>query len=244
MKNIAYNEYKKKSSVLVNFTHTCSRFCTNCGSPLEADDFFCSECGNKIELDESTVNVASVAKIEDNGTDNPSSEEHASVVISPDRLASILQTNRIKTGEEIDESRRLHRLPGSLEKIGQVEKAKLKETAVSGYYVHEDSDMTQYLVIDTIQGNYIKASVKTLFANGGYSCEFYEGNLSGDDLHLHIVDSDLHPPPDELVFFSGSAQRIHHIINLSENFDGIVNDKKIIGSFAGHFNKYVVFRKC
>ena len=64
------------------------KYCIECGSPLELGDVFCSECGSKIQQEE----VVSIEKEE-------SIIEEKTVSISSDRMASILQTNKLKAGE-------------------------------------------------------------------------------------------------------------------------------------------------
>lgn len=211
------------------------RFCANCNSPLEDDDLFCSECGCKIEQEESAITIE----------DDEEVKEQMPAFISSDRMASILQTNRIKAGAMEDDFRNVYPFNAIVANAIQTKNAKLEEkSSLLGYYVHTDSYMTQYFIIESIQGNCVKALVKTLFDNGSYSTEFYEGTLSDGNLQLQIVDSDLHPLPDELQFFFGTTQMVHHSIKLSENFVGIVREDAILGSFAGQFSKAVVFRKC
>ena len=76
------------------------------------------------------------------------------------------------------------------------------------------------------------------------STEFYEGILSGNELHLHMVNSDLQPPATELDFSGNSIKPLRYIIQVSENFDGIINENTISGMFKGQFNNSVVFKKC
>ena len=272
---------------------TCNRFCENCGSPLEADDLFCSECGCKAEQEENAIKIEADEEAEEAQGQKPP-------VIPSDRMASILQTNRIKMGEAEDEFKNAPMLHDILENAAQKKNAKEddkeaksqktapalpdsralvpmancaaldmakdesqnlfadmlanvakkknalagKKSALLGHYVHKASDMTQYLVIESIQGNCVKASIKTIFDNGSYATEFYEGTLSGDSLHLQITDSDLHPFPDEMKVLSDAVYTVHHSIMLSENFDGTVGEDAIFGSFSGQFSKSVVFRKC
>lgn len=212
------------------------KYCIECGSPLELGDVFCSECGSKIQQEE----VVSIEKEE-------SIVEEKTVSISSDRMASILQTNKLKAGELSEDFTKpdLSLLINGIETEEQKAIKQLEEkTKLFGYYIHTNSYMTQYLIIENIQNDNVKASVKTTFSNGGYSTEFYEGTLSGNELHLHMVDSDLHPPAAELDFSGNSIKPIRYVIQVSENFDGIVNENTISGTFKGHFNNSVVFKKC
>lgn len=212
------------------------KYCIECGSPLELGDVFCSECGSKIQQEE----VVSIEKEE-------SIVEEKTVSISSDRMASILQTNKLKAGELSEDFTKpdLSLLINGIETEEQKAIKQLEEkTKLLGYYIHTNSYMTQYLIIENIQNDNVKASVKTTFSNGGYSTEFYEGTLSGNELHLHMVDSDLHPPASELDFSGNSIKPIRYVIQVSENFDGIVSENTISGMFKGHFNNSVVFKKC
>ena len=216
-----------------------TRFCTNCGSPLEADDLFCSECGSKIEQEENAVTIE----------EGESVQEQAPAIISSDRMASILETNRIKAGERTGEMKKFV-LPDISDKsesknlaVRQSATQKQKSSIV-GHYVRMDAQMTQYLVIDAVQGTCVKASVKTIFSAGGFSTEFYEGTLTGDNLHLHMVDADMHPLPDEVHVLFGETRTVHHSIKRSEEFDGVFQNDTISGSFSGEFSTSASFRKC
>ncbi|MBP3367039.1 MAG: zinc-ribbon domain-containing protein [Treponema sp.] len=212
-----------------------SRFCTNCGNPLEDDDLFCSECGYKVEQEESAITIEEDEK----------AQEQKPAHISSDRMASILQTNRIKMGIAENDFRNANSFNDIVANAIQTKDAKIeKKSSLLGHYIHRDSYMTQYFIIESIQGNCVKALVKTIFDNGSYSNEFYKGTLSDGNLHLQIVDSDLHPLPDKLQFFFGTTNMVHHSIKLSENFDGTVREDAILGAFTGQFSKSVVFRKC
>ena len=200
-----------------------TRFCTNCGTPLEKDDLFCSECGNKIELEENVVAI-----------------EEKPVNISKDRMSSILETQNLKKGK-INNTAKKKDLPEHL-KIKTL--PELKKINLNGNYVSYDTYMTQYLTIESIQESIVKASIKTIFDKGGYSTEFYQGTFVDNHLHLSMVDSDLHPLPDDFIPFLGENNTVHHTIKTSEVFDGIVNGDIITGSYAGQFSKNVTFKKC
>lgn len=230
-------ESAQKKERAATDARACARFCTGCGSPLEPGDLFCPECGGKVEQEEAASTTEEGGQI----------LEREPVAISPDRMASILQTGGLKRGELADGfmNSALPAVANGTEARGLHGRRSLgKRTALSGYYVHRDSCMTQYLVIESVHGSGVKASVRTTYVNGGYSTEFYEGTFSGNELHLRMVGSDLHPPPDELRFSPDAVGTVRYVIRLSEKFDGIVGDGLISGSFSGHFSKFVVFRRC
>lgn len=220
----------QKKNEPLNDEEIFNLYCTNCGAPLEKGDLFCSECGTKAE--------ENIIKMEEESS-APLQEEKP-VNISKDRMSSILETQNLKKGiinstakkKDVPELLKIKTLP------------ELKAINPIGNYVSYDSYMTQYLTIESIQENIVKASIKTIFDKGGYSTEFYQGTFVDNHLHLSMVDSDLHPLPDDFIPFLGENNTVHHTIKTSEIFDGIVNDDIITGSYAGQFSKTVTFKKC
>lgn len=192
-----------------------SRFCIHCGAPLEAGDVFCCECGTKIE--NKAVGEGCIENYR----------------ITSDRMASIIETSSIKAGEMIEVPRKSEFIDGSLNTAINKHTLKnhLEKMLLPGYYVYKGRNMTQYLSIDDVQGNTVRATVKTNFSNLSYCTEFYEGTFSDGRLVLHITDSDLHP-------ISGLS------IMLSEVFTGDVVENSISGKFTGEFSNSVVFKKC
>lgn len=227
----------QKKDLISSKLQPYAKFCTNCGHQLEADDLFCDECGTKIEQVESVI----IAETEEKNI-----EEHP-LSISSDRMASILETNKIKSGEIEEEQRKTAISAISIVTETKDVKAKkeLEEKAkLLGYYVHKNSYMTQYLIIENIEGKNVFATIRTTFEKGGYSTEFYQGLLNNNEIHLHLVDSDLHPPPTELKFLDNGIIPVNYTIYTSEQFDGVIDDEKISGAFKGHYSKTVVFKKC
>ena len=207
-------------------TSPTKRVCSHCGAELDDDNLFCIECGAKIEplVQEMAQNRAQ---------EIAANKETSNDEIPSDRMASILETTKIKAGE----------IPSELKRLSPLAEAPLSDTrAISlsapqkkslspGSYVYNGQNMTQYLFINDIRGNMVSAFVKTNFTNLSYSTEFYEGTFSNGELKLHIINSDLHP--------------IHGLsIKLSENFTGTVGENSISGSFTGEFSNSVIFRKC
>ena len=213
------------------------KFCIDCGSPLELGDIFCSECGCKIQEEEFVVSIErNVEVIEENP-----------VIILSDRMASILQTNKLKVGEFSEDFIKpdLSIFANGIETDEQKAIKQLEEKAkFLRYYVYKNSYMTQYLIIENIENDNVRASVKTTFSNGGYSTEFYEGTLSEKKLLLEMVASDLHPPTPDLEFSGNSIKPVRYVIQTSEHFAGIIGKNEITGTFTGHFSDSVVFRKC
>lgn len=227
----------QKKDLISSKLQPYAKFCTNCGHQLEADDLFCDECGTKIEQVESVIIEETKEK---NIEKNP-------VNISSDRMASILETNKIKSGKIEEEQRKTAISAISIVTETKDVKAKkeLEEKAkLLGYYVYKDSYMTQYLIIENIEGKNVFATIRTTFENGGYSTEFYQGLLNNNEIHLSMVDSDLHPPPTELKFLDNGIIPVNYTIYTSEQFDGVIDDEKISGAFKGHYSKTVVFKKC
>ena len=214
----------------IHFSHTndIPRFCIHCGSPLEVGDVFCCECGSKIE----NTATADDTKKTEKGIEN--SNIAFITKVPSDRMASILETSKVKSGEISNDYHKpelaLTRLFTKANTNKDVVKKTLDIKQLHGYYIYKGLNMTQYLSIDDVQDNSIKATVKTNFTNLSFSTEFYEGSFSDGKIILHITHSDLHPIP------GGS-------IKLSETFTGEIGENEILGNFTGEFSNSVVFKK-
>lgn len=215
------------------------KFCIHCGSPLEDEDVFCVECGEKIENDYEEESL------------KKSDEKIVAPKISSDRMASILSTKvhalsqiSATDAEQVsNESKKIKEYFDSKEKQSQelreiiTEKTPLK----LGYYVFKDKEKIQYLIINSITGTTVSASVKTTFTSGSYSTENYIGTITGSHLTLDICGSDLHPLPDRIRTTSTSILRVSQTIGIAESFSGTVLNDQISGSFSGEFSQDVVF---
>ena len=215
------------------------KFCIHCGSPLEDEDVFCVECGEKIENDYEEELL------------KKSDEKKVAPKISSDRMASILSTKvhalsqiSATDAEQVsNESKKIKEYFNSKEKESQelreiiTEKTPLK----LGYYVFKDKEKIQYLIINSITGTTVSASVKTTFTSGSYSTENYIGTITGSHLTLDICSSDLHPLPDRIRTTSTSILRVSQTIGIAESFSGTVLNDQISGSFSGEFSQDVVF---
>lgn len=213
-KDLDSEKYKSIKLGKLRSDNGTPRFCIHCGAPLEDGDIFCCECGTKIENEVIDKDNREIPRI------------------SSDRMASIIETSKIKTGEVIEASRKSKDIDESLNKASneQVLRKPLEKVLLPGYYVYKGKNMTQYLSIDDVHGNTVKATVKTNFSNLSYCTELYEGSFSDGRLILHIIASDLHP-------ISGLS------IRLSEDFTGDVVENTISGNFTGEFSNSVVFKK-
>ena len=217
-------EICEKKTTSVPYKKKYNRYCTNCGFPLEDEDVFCIECGSKNQYEESDSTIEKVEYC----------KEHDTAGISPDRMISILETAKLKSGQMSDEFRKKHLsfcdsfFSGKTVKLeSMVQKSSLSPS----YYVYKDDIMTQYFSIDNVQGCLVKASVKTKFNNLSYSVEFYEGSIADNILSLHITSSELHP-------INGIS------IKLSEELSCLIGEKSIFVNFKGEYSNSVVFKKC
>lgn len=230
-------EAQKKREEIKNIHTERPRFCIHCGAPLEDDNDFCTECGERIEnevsVEEETGEESAVTK-----------ESRPAPKISSDRLASIMETARVKSGGVTDEFKKNK---VEAEKANQLSIAKLtaqtKSTLKTGYYVHKDSEKTQYLIIKSVCGKSVSASVKTTFNDGGYSTEHYTGTISGDNIELNVLGTDLHPLPNQRWETMTGITTVTHSIRVSEHFSGTFSEDKIAGNFSGEYNQFVVFTK-
>lgn len=229
-KNTAENQ--KRQEEFRQIRNERPKFCIHCGAPLEDEDEFCTECGEKIEnelaVEETVEATASSTEI-----------QPAQKIIS-DRLASIRETALVKSGGVIDEFRK-NKIEA--EKKNQISVAESKSALKTGYYVHKDSEKTQYLIIESICGCYVTASVKSTFNNGGYSTEHYTGTINCDNIELSVSETDLHPLPNKRLETMTDITTVTHSIKVSEHFSGTVFENRITGNFSGHFNQYVTFVK-
>ncbi|MBR6914382.1 MAG: zinc ribbon domain-containing protein [Treponema sp.] len=233
-KNAAENQ--KRQEEFRQIRNERPKFCIHCGAPLEDEDEFCTECGEKIESElavEETVEESAASK-----------ESSPAPKISSDRLASIMQTTRVKSGGITDEYRKnkLEAEKANLQALAE-STAHSKSTLKTGYYVHKDSEKTQYLIIESVGGNYVSASVKTTFLDGGYSTEHYTGTVSEDNIELSVSETDLHPLPNKRLETMTDITTVTHTIQVSNHFSGTFSDDRIIGNFSGGFSQFVVFTK-
>lgn len=215
------------------------KFCIHCGSPLEDEDVFCVECGEKIENDYEEESL------------KKSDEKKVAPKISSDRMASILSTKAhalsqisATDAEQVsNESKKIKEYFDSKEKQSQelreiiTEKTPLK----LGYYVFKDKEKILYLIINSITGTTVSASVKTICTSGSYGTENYIGTITGSHLTLDLCNSDVHPRPDEIHITSTSISRVSHTFLIGEKFSGSVLDDQISGHFSGEYSQDVVF---
>ena len=243
---IRHSERSEESSQFNNIHTERPKFCIHCGARIEDENDFCTECGAKIELEvfESEENKENQSEIPEQKSPVPA--------ISSDRMASIAETAARKFGPKADGLKKFHKTVW-MEKglASQSETASAKNKLINTMYVHKDSAITMYLKIQDINGNNIRASIKSIFANGSYATEIYTGTLNGEEISLNITDYDLHPLPDETqTSYSETRTQIlvctnitTHEILTSSSFSGIVTDDTIAGTFSGEFSGFCVFNK-
>lgn len=226
------DESQKKQEKFKKISNEYPKFCIHCGAPLEDDNEFCTECGTKIESELAF---------------NESVSEKASLPpqkICSDRLASIKETAYVKLGGLTDEFRK-NKLES--EKANQLSVAKLsaqmKSTLKTGYYIHKDSEKTQYLIIENVCGNSVIASVKSTFYDGSYSTEHYTGTISAGSIELSISETDLHPLPNQRWETMTDITTITNSIRVSDHFSGTFSENKIAGNFSGEFSTFIVFTR-
>jgi hypothetical protein len=231
-------------------------FCIHCGSPLEEGNDFCTECGKRIENEfvyEEDTEKESVAE----------SRSLSPSKIASDRMASIKETEQVKSigginlfkqakeKTEVSKSTEQAKSSGGINLFNQAkektEVSKSTEQAKSplktGWYIHKDKKRTKYLIIESVVGNSVTATVKTLFSDGSYKTEHYTGSLLGDSLSLRVSKTDLHPLPDERWETQSHITTVTHTILICNNFSGTVSEDKIAGNFSGEFSAFIVFTR-
>lgn len=206
-------------------------FCIHCGSPLEEGNDFCTECGKRIENEfvyEEDTEKESVAE----------SRSLSPSKIASDRMASIKETEQVKSIGGINLFKQAKEKT-EVSKSTEQAKSPLK----TGWYIHKDKKRTKYLIIESVVGNSVTATVKTLFSDGSYKTEHYTGSLLGDSLSLRVWKTDLHPLPDERWETQSHITTVTHTILICNNFSGTVSEDKIAGNFSGEFSAFIVFTR-
>ena len=228
-------ESQKKQVEFKNIHTERPKFCIHCGAPLGEDNDFCTECGEKIESEvsvEEDISEKSAQPV----------EKRPAPKIGSDRMASIMETKRVKEGGLSDE---LKKSWNEFKRENQQISVKAHEKSVlkTGYYINTNSERTKYLIIENITGSSVSATIKTTFKNGSYKTEHYDGYLLGDNLSLSVSETDLHPLPDEFVRTEDGTATLTHSIKVGNHFSGTVSEDKIAGNFSGEFSEFVVFTK-
>lgn len=194
-----------------------SRFCICCGARLASEDIFCMNCGARIEEE----------AVEQEETVTPTETVSK---ISNDRMASIAETTARKFGAAPDFLLRTQQNEKEKEKNSTLQLAVPEQKKFEPFevYVNKMASQTMYLKIENITGSTVKVSIKTVFNDGSYGIENYDGVLSGIGLTLRL---------------SNYSLNTQYQFKLGESFLGIVEGDTISGSFAGEFTAYCVFKK-
>lgn len=193
------------------------RFCIYCGFPLEDDNEFCTECGARIE--EETEKAEKETDSVENIIEKKSTQQ--SLKISADRMASIKETELVKSGNAADEFKKRKK-----------ELKKQKTELLSGNYVYKYHKGTMYLSIENIIGSKVSATIKAEYSGGSYAIENYSGTFTDNRLELYLTNAELYSGP-------------RYVIRRSDSFSGTFSDNKISGEFKGQQHKTysVVFEK-
>lgn len=240
---------RKQNPQFNNIRTERPKFCIHCGARLEDENDFCTECGAKIEAEvfESEENAENC----ENQSES-TKQKYPVPAISSDRMASIAETTARKFGAKADEFKKLQQTSQTEKGLTiQSKTASSKNKLINAMYVHKDSQKTMYLEIQNVNGKNVRASIKTLFSNGGYATEIYMGTIDGDEISLTISDYDLHPLPKETqTSYSETSTKISvhtrtttHNILVGTSFSGIVTEDTISGTFSGEFTGFCVFRR-
>lgn len=227
---------QKKKEKFTNLRTERPKFCIYCGAPLEDDDEFCTECGAKIESELAVEEESAISK-----------ESSPAPKISSDRLASIMETARLKSGGLSDE---FSKNKIDAEKADQRAIAKSSSKAKSilktGYYIHKSSEATRYLLIESVTGSSVQLTVRSMFSDGGFKNEKAVGRFAGNEFSFVVRNSDVHPLPEEFRDTPTSTTRITHIIHETKSFYGIFDEDTISGTitFITGQTQFIVFTKC
>lgn len=218
-------------------------FCTNCGAKLPEGSFFCDECGTKVESEEETS--ANTEKVNE-PAENLTSKK---IEISKDRM------NAIKYGRDnfkptFSRDFKLFNRENEKKELALTkEKTESEKRKILGYYTRTDKELTEYIVIENVNGTSISGYVNLQFYDSSYGKHFFEGEISGDNLSIKIINSDLHPLPDQREvskdgdFFTTTITKT--TIKQRYNFSGTIDEGTIAGTWTGdRLEKFTVYKKC
>lgn len=214
----------KKQNVIVERTiHSQNqRFCKICGAPLDEGDLFCIQCGWKIDFSDEQ------------------NDEKSEIKISSDWLNAAKRQQQNGLEDELKSQRKeLEKFKPKDEKQEKDEKSSLPalsqhQTSDAKYFVHKDSEKTEYLIIKSISGNRISGEIRTLFRDSSFANERFEGTLQGNSLTFRVLQKDLHPAP---------GYRIVADISFSGIFDK--DENKIAGTIERENGSvFITYTKC
>ena len=235
------DELKKEQSAAASIAENAKterpKFCVHCGAPLEDGDEFCTECGHKIESE-------IVAEEQSAARTSARKESRSEQKISSDRMASIKETGRVKEGGAVDLLKKNKGKPQGAFKT-EIAKSEVKATTTlkTGWYMCESRDQRMYLIIESVSGGSVCATLKTTFYNGGYATSCWTGTLAGDSLSLTVQKKDLHPLPEQRWETFTDVTTITHSILVCDYFSGTVFQDRIIVNSADGCETFLVFAR-
>ena len=230
-------ELKKEQSEPKIVKSERPKFCVHCGAPLEDGDDFCTECGKKIE-DEFVVEEEDAAQ-----TFAPK-ESRPAPKIASDRMASVKETERVKEDGAADLFKLAKEKAESARKSETAKsEAKATSTLKTGWYMCESRDKRMYLIIESVSGGSVCATLKTTFYDGGYATTCWTGTLAGDSLSLTVQKKDLHPLPEQRWETFTDVTTITHSILVCDYFSGTVFQDKIIVDSVDGCETFLVFAR-
>lgn len=230
-------ELKKEQSEPKIVKSERPKFCVHCGAPLEDGDDFCTECGKKIE-DEFVVEEEDAAQ-----TFAPK-ESRPAPKIASDRMASVKETERVKEDGAADLFKLAKEKAESARKSETAKsEAKATSTLKTGWYILKANDRKSYLIIESVCGSSVSATMKTSFYDGSYATSYWTGTLLGDSLSLSVCKKDLHPCPEQRWEDFTGVTTITHSILVCDYFSGTVFQDRIIVNSADGCETFLVFAR-
>lgn len=204
----------------INITeHKKIRFCQNCGSKLDDRDLFCTECGEKVEI---------VQNIEQ----EPKTEEQPKVQISKDRMNAILNAREDLKSTFSDDVKRLTKdNKSSIKELSISQNQKISQNDNrTGFYIHKDSIKTEYLIIESIEGNSVTGKIRDSFhETNGYGNEFFSGTIIDNSIEINRIQ----------------RQNTNCIFIWDLHFSGAISDNTISGTWTriGGIREFMVYTK-
>ena len=230
-------ELKKEQSEPKIVKSERPKFCVHCGAPLEDGDDFCTECGKKIE-DEFVVEEEDAAQ-----TFAPK-ESRPAPKIASDRMASVKETERVKEDGAADLFKLAKEKAESARKSETAKsEAKTTSTLKTGWYILKANDKKSYLIIESVCGSSVSATMKTSFYDGSYATSYWTGTLLGDSLSLSVCKKDLHPCPEQRWEDFTGVTTIKTNIQVCNHFSGTAFQDKIIVDSVDGCETFLVFAR-
>lgn len=244
----------KKQNIIAGLDRTIhsqnQRFCKICGAALGEGDLFCIQCGWKIDFsDENSNQKEEKPKIKISSDWLNAAKRQQQNGLEEELKNRRIELEKFKPKNEKQEKGssknssslsedRMSLSESKMSLSGLIRQSSIhdfqNQTSGAKYFVHKDSEKTEYLIIKSVSGNTISGEIKTLFRDSSFANECFEGILQGNSLSFRVIQKDLHPAPGYRILADIS-------------FSGIIdeNEDKIAGTIERENGSlFITYTKC